>query len=101
MAKLKFNNPLFNTFKHVVVAAFGVVSVYTMIGLYSAFFTGIGYLIIKKYNKPNTKLLKDLQTGQYLGLVFVFLGLLPFFKYFFMGFALEGGSATFDSIMGE
>lgn len=101
MAKLKFNNPLFETFKHIVVAVFGVVSVYTIIGLYSAFFTGIGYLIIKKYNKPNTKLLKDLQTGQYLGLVFVFLGLLPFLQYFFRGFALESASYAVDSIMGE
>mgnify|MGYP001308843331 CR=1 FL=1 len=101
MAKFKFNNPLFETFKHVFVAIFGVVSAYTIIGLYSAFFVGIGYFIIQKYNKPNTKLFKDLQTGQYFGLVFVFLGLLPFFQYFFIGFAMEGGSAFFNSLMSD
>tara|TARA_E500000178_G_scaffold312008_1_gene328356 strand:+ start:54 stop:353 length:300 start_codon:yes stop_codon:yes gene_type:complete len=96
---VKLNNPLLDTFKHVFVAMFGVVSAWAMIGLYSAFFVGIGYFIIRKYNKPNTKLLKELQTGQYFGLVFIFFGLLPFIQYFFMSFAMEGGSAFFNSLM--
>ena len=99
MAKFKLNNPLFETFKHVFVAIFGIVSAYTIIGLYSSFFIGIGYFIIQKYNKPNTKLLKDLQNKQYLGIIFVFLGLLPFMQYFFMSFAIEGGSYAFNSLM--
>ena len=52
------NNPLFETFKHVFVAIFGIVSAYTIIGLYSSFFIGIGYFIIQKYNKPNNYTIK-------------------------------------------
>ena len=101
MAKFKFNNPLFDTFKHVFVAVFGAVSAWAMIGLYSLFFVGIGYFLLKKYNNPNTELIKDLQTKQYFGLIFIFIGLLPFIQYFFMGFALEGGSYFFNSLLGD
>ena len=94
-------NPLLNTFKVAFVAMFGVMSAYMVIGLYAAIFTGIGYYIIQKYNKPNTKLLDELQTEQYVGLAFAFLGLLPFIQYFFVSFMMEGGSYAFDSLMGE
>ena len=97
----KINNPLLETFKHVFVAMFGITSAYMVIGLYSVIFTGIGYYLITKYNKPNTKLLDELQTGQYVGLVFAFLGLLPFIQYFFISFMVEGGSYAFDSLMSE
>ena len=97
----KINNPLLDTFKHVFVAMFGITSAYMVIGLYSVIFTGIGYYLITKYNKPNTKLLDELQTGQYVGLVFAFLGLLPFIQYFFISFMVEGGSYAFDSLMSE
>ena len=97
----KINNPLLDTFKHVFVGMFGITSAYMVIGLYSAIFTGIGYYLVKTYNKPNTKLLDDLQTEQYVGLVFAFLGLLPFIQYFFISFMVEGGSYAFDSIMSE
>jgi len=96
-----FSNPLLETFKHVFVAMFGVMSAYMVIGLYSATFVGIGYTIIDRYNKPNTKLLDELQTEQYVGLVFAFLGLLPWIQYFFMSFMVEGGSYAFDSVMSE
>lgn len=101
MKKKFYSNPLFETFKHTFIAMFGVVSAWAMIGLYSAIFTGIGYYLLTKYNKPNTKLLDDLQTGQYVGLVFAFLGLLPFIQYFFMSFMVEGGSYAFNSLMSE
>lgn len=97
----KINNPLLDTFKHVFVAMFGITSAYMVIGLYSLIFTGIGYYLLKTYNKPNTKLLDDLQTEQYVGLVFAFLGLLPFIQYFFMSFMVEGGTYAFNSLMSE
>ena len=99
--KLFSNNPFLDTFKVVFVGMFGAISAYMMIGLYSALFTGIGYYITQKYNKPNTKLLDELQTGQYVGLVFAFLGLLPWIQYFFASFMMEGGSYAFSSIMSE
>ena len=102
MGKSKsFNNPLLNTFKHVFVAMFGYMSAYMVIGLYSALFVGTGYYIIQQYNKPNTKLLDELQTGQYVGIVLAGLGLLPWIQYFFMSFMFEGGSYAFNSLMSE
>ena len=93
-----FKNPLLSTFQHVFVGMFGVMSAYMVIGLYAAIFTGIGYYIIQKYNKPNTKLLDELQTEQYVGLAFAFLGLLPFIQYFFVSFMFEGGAYAFGSM---
>ena len=102
MCKSKsFNNPLLNTFKHVFVAMFGYMSAYMVIGLYSALFVGTGYYIIQQYNKPNTKLLDELQTEQYIGIVLAGLGLLPWIQYFFMSFMFEGGSYAFNSLMSE
>jgi hypothetical protein len=99
--KNKISNPFLDIFKLFFVGTFGVISAYAVVGLYSAIFTGIGYYILDRYNKQNTKLLDDLQTEQYIGLVFCFLGLLPWIQYFFMSFMVEGGSYAFDSIMSE
>ena len=101
MAKSKLNIPFLDIFKGVFVAVFGYMSAYIVIGLYSALFVGTGYYIIKKYNKQNTKLFDELQTGQYVGIVLAILGLLPWIQYFFMSFMLEGGSYAFNSLMSE
>ena len=103
MAKSKLfgNNPCLDIFKTAFAAMFGVMSAYMVIGIYAAIFTGIGYYIIQKYNKPNTKLQDDLQPGQYVGIAFAVLGLLPFIQYFFTSFMFEGGSYAFDSLMGD
>ena len=97
----KFNNPFLDTFKHLFVAVFGVMSAYIIIALYSVLFVGIGYFIIQKYNKPDTKLFDELQTGQYVGIVLAGLGLLPWMQYFFMSFMMEGGSYAFNLLMEE
>ena len=99
--KLSFENPLFEMFKFVFVGVFGVVSAYAMIGLYSVLFVGLGYYLIKKYNKPDTKLRDELQNGQYVGVVFVFLGMLPWLQYFFASFMVEGGKEAFGAFMDE
>ena len=96
-----FDNPFLNTFKHLFVAVFGVMSAYMVIGLYSALFVGTGYYLIQKYNKQNTKLFDELQTGQYFGIVLAFLGLLPWIQYFFISFMIEGGSYAFESLMNQ
>ena len=96
-----FDNPFLNTFKHLFVAVFGVMSAYMVIGLYSALFVGTGYYLIQKYNKQNTKLFDELQTGQYFGIVLAGLGLLPWIQYFFISFMIEGGSYAFESLMNQ
>ena len=99
--KKKFNNPFLDTFKQLFVAVFGVMSAYIIIALYSVLFVGIGYFIIQKYNKQDTKLFDELQTGQYIGIVLAGLGLLPWMQYFFMSFMVEGGSYAFNALMDE
>lgn len=96
--KLFDKNPFLDIFKSVFVAMFGVTAAYMVIGLYSLTLTGIGYYLLDRYNKPNTELMDELQGGQYVGIVFGILGLLPFIQYFFMSFMIEGGSYAFDSI---
>jgi len=94
-----FKNPLLDTFRTAFAAMFGIMSAYMVIGIYAAIFTGIGYYIVKKYNKPNTKLLDEIQNGQYVGIAFAFMGMLPFIQYFFMSFMMEGGSYAFSSMV--
>ena len=103
MGKSKFMGsiPFLDIFKGLFVAVFGVMSAYMIIGLYSVLFVGTGYYIIQQYNKPNTKLLDELQTGQYVGIALAILGLLPWIQYFFMSFMFEGGSYAFSSLMNE
>jgi len=107
MAKYKLfdKNPFLDIFKGVFVGMFGAISAYMILSLYTILFIGIGFYMIKKYNKPNTKLFNQFQTGQYIGSVFTGLGLLPWIQYFFMGLMSEGGGfAAFyaiDSIASE
>ena len=102
MVKTKKNlNPFSNTFKHMYVAVLGNVSARVSIGIYSLIFTGIGYYLLKRYNKPNTKLLKELQPEQYVGLVFAFFGLLPFIQYFFISIMFEGGAGVVGYLLDE
>ena len=38
----------------------------------------IGYYFVDKYNKEDTKLLREIQTGQYIGFFFWAIAVLPF-----------------------
>tara|TARA_Y100000389_G_scaffold201257_1_gene243495 strand:+ start:258 stop:578 length:321 start_codon:yes stop_codon:yes gene_type:complete len=74
----------------------GIMSANLVLGLLSAIFFGLGYYMIINNNKKGTKLLEDLQTEQYIGVGFCFIGLLPWLRYFFAGFLLEAGESLFD-----
>ena len=77
----------------------GFLTAYIFIGLFVAIFFGSGYYLINKYNKKGTKLLKELQPIQYLGIILCIIGCLPFIQYFFMGFMIEGGGYAFDNLI--
>ena len=47
----------------------------------------------------NTKLLKEIQPMQYVGIVFCIIACLPFIQYFFMGFLSEGGSMVMENLV--
>jgi len=68
------------------------------LGLICITLFGIGYYLIKKYNKPGTKLFKEIQPMQYVGIFLCILGALPFIQYFFMGFLFNAGEAAFSSM---
>jgi energy-converting hydrogenase Eha subunit G len=51
-----------------------------------------------KYNKPGTKLFKDIQPMQYVGIALCILGAAPFIQYFFMGFLFSAGESVFSSM---
>jgi hypothetical protein len=99
--KLFDSNPFLNTFKLLFVSVLGAASANMILGLYSVIFVGIGYFIVMKYNKENTKPLKELETPQYIGIVIAMLGLLPWIQYFFMGFLFEGGEFAVGEIFGD
>ena len=77
----------------------GFITAYIVIGLFVSVFFGSGYYLINKYNKKGTKLLKEIQPMQYLGIVLCIIGCLPFIQYFFMGFMIEGGEYAFDNLI--
>ena len=41
----------------------------------------VGFHLVKQNNKENTKYTEDIQPGQYLGFVLMFIGILPFIRY--------------------
>jgi hypothetical protein len=93
MAKNKssISIPFFDVFKYALVGTFGAISAYILVALYSLFFVGIGLYLINRFNKKNTEHFKELQFGQYVGIVFIILGLLPYVQYFFISLMVEGG----------
>lgn len=91
--------PFFDIFKYAFVGTFGVMSAYILVALYSLIFVSIGIYLINKYNKKNTETFEQLQFGQYIGLVFVFLGLLPYIQYFFISLMIEGGEYAFNQMI--
>ncbi len=95
MAKKKTqSNSLFGG----ILVGFGAIA---FIGLICVTLFGLGYYLIVTYNKPGTKLFKDIQPMQYLGIFLCFLGALPFIQYFFLGFLAEAGSSLFESMFDE
>jgi len=70
---------------------FGYISSMAILVLYTIFFCGIGFIIIDHYNKEDTAYFEEIQNGQYVGIVFIFIGLIPWLHTFLQGFMFEGG----------
>lgn len=90
-----------NIFMAILSGTGGFLTAYIILGLLVTVFFGSGYYLIKKHNKKNTKLLKEIQPMQYLGILLCIIGMLPFIKYFFAGFLMEGGSLLADNLFAE
>ncbi len=89
--KASFNSIIFGG----VLSGFAAIAV---VGLLCITLFGLGYYFIKKYNKPGTKLFKDIQPMQYVGIVLCILGAAPFIQYFFMGFLFSAGESVFSDM---
>jgi len=106
LKRKKIKSPSFtNTVKSTATIAAGFalghILLMIIVALFALFFCGIGYYLLTTYNKEDTKLFKELQPMQYLGLVLIFIGLLPFLKYFFISFIWSAGSYAFESVAEE
>ena len=98
MKKIAKSNPMIQTFKMVFGGVLGYMSAYTLVALFSLVFVGIGFAIISKFNKKDTKLFEDLQPMQYVGIVICCIGLLPWGQYLFFGFMEGAGLTLFDKM---
>jgi hypothetical protein len=78
-----------------ILSGFAAIAV---VGLICITLFGLGYYLITKYNKPGTKLFKDIQPMQYVGIFLCILGAAPFIQYFFMGFLFSAGESVFESM---
>lgn len=76
----------------------GGIAAMSLLGLICITLFGIGYYFIVTYNKPGTKLLKEIQPLQYLGIFLCLLACLPFIQYFFLGFLASSGEAVFSNM---
>lgn len=95
LASSKFGGSMFATFFEGVL---GGMAAMALVGLICITLFAVGFYLIKHYNKPGTKLFEDLQPMQILGIVLCLISLLPFIQYFFMGFLLDAGGATFSEM---
>ena len=68
------------------------------VGLACVTLFAIGYYLIVTYNKKDTKLFKEIQPMQYVGIVLCVLACLPFIQYFFMGFLFNAGESVFSNM---
>lgn len=80
-------------------ATLGMVFAYSLIALFSFSFIVPGYLILQKYNKEDTKLLKELQPKQYIGFVLIFIGCIPFLRYLIIGAMFNLGGSLMDNMV--
>ena len=80
----------------VMAGVAGYLVVYLVLGLYSVTLFSIGYYLIMKYNKKNTKVFKDMNIIQYVGIMCWILSMLPYSQFFFMGFMRQAGVSLMD-----
>jgi hypothetical protein len=77
----------------------GVMKKMAFIGFISVILIIFGFSLIKKYNKPTSKkIFAQMTGGQYIGIIFTVLGLIPFIQFFLQGVIFQTGKYTFNSI---
>jgi len=96
MAKTKKSTPSTNSLIFGgILTGFAAIA---LIGFICITLFGVGYYLLTKYNKPGTKLFKEIQPMQYVGIVLCIIAVLPFIQYFFMGFLFSAGESVFSNM---
>jgi len=70
----------------------GITLFFLICALYSIVFCGSGIFLLKKYNKKNTKLFKEIQTQQIFGMILIIIGILPYLDTIMRGLFFNLGS---------
>lgn len=100
MAKTTHKDNIFmNIFYGAFYGSLGGIAALVAVTIFSLIFIVPGIFIIKKYNKEDTKPLEKLQNEQYLGAVLCLIGILPWFRYLFLGFGFEAGESLFNNLL--
>ena len=103
--KIINDRPLLKFFKEMFVGVtggmLGALSAIAIVSLYTITLTFIGYKIIKYYNKENTELFKEIQDGQYIGIIICIIGFLPWMDSIFYGFGSSAGRYGFNELKNE
>lgn len=78
---------------------FGFMFANAIIAIFSIITCYIGYKLLIEYNKPGTKIFKEMTFGQYLGIFIIIIGLSPYIQYFIISLMMNGGNYAFSEIV--
>ena len=84
----------------------GIIFFMTIMAIYTLIWAGTGLFLLLKYNKNDEKgiatpLLKKMSWQQYLGIVLICIGLLPFLQYFFQSILFSAGWNFMSDLMDD
>ncbi len=97
----KSQSIMYTFFQGALGGIIGIFAMMTIISLISIILILFGFSLVKKYNKPGTKLFRDITPGQFIGIIFILLGCLPFMQFFIEAFLFNAGAYAFSSISNE
>jgi len=87
------------------VAAFGsmagIIVFMTIIAIYTLVWAGTGIILLYKYNKKDTPLLKEMNYQQIIGIVLIVIGILPFLQYLIQSILFRVGWELGGNLMND
>ncbi len=91
----------YNYFTSIFGIMLGITLFFIICALFSIVFCGSGYFLLKKYNKKNTKLFKEIQTPQYFGTVLIIIGIVPYLDTIIRGLFFNIGANIGQNVWEE
>ena len=94
-----------NQLEEYFVAAFGsmagIIVFMTIIAIYTLVWAGTGIMLLYKYNKKDTPLLKEMNYQQIIGIVLIVIGILPFLQYLIQSILFRVGWELGGNLMND